>query len=263
VRDRAVASFMSPHHVNPMGVGGDTTDLAASARRVALLDAVAASDADLLDQLHSAQEDYKAELQAADAARAKAQQRKRDTESSLAALEKARGNSRRAAAAVTARQRAVLSEIDDQSKAESELNRIIAQRSRQAGGAGTSARNATGCIWPVAGSVTSEYGNRWGRLHAGIDIAAPTGTPIWAAKSGDVIFAGQQSGYGNVIIIDHGDGFSTVYAHQSRLVASDGQSVSQGQTIGYVGTTGHSTGPHVHFETRYGGTPRNPRGCLP
>ncbi|MDQ3147745.1 MAG: M23 family metallopeptidase [Actinomycetota bacterium] len=119
-----------------------------------------------------------------------------------------------------------------------------------------------GCLWPAAGRVTSEFGRRWGRLHAGIDIAAPTGTPIYAAAAGTVIFSGVQGGYGNVVIIDHG-GFTAVYAHQSSRIASTGQSVARGQAIGRVGSTGHSTGPHLHFETRYGGTPRNPRGCLP
>jgi murein DD-endopeptidase MepM/ murein hydrolase activator NlpD len=111
--------------------------------------------------------------------------------------------------------------------------------------------------------VTSEFGRRWGRLHAGIDVANSIGTPIWAAKSGNVIFSGQQSGYGNVVIIDHGGGMSTLYGHMSKRIAVEGEHVSQGQLIGKIGSTGHSTGPHVHFETRYGGTPRNPRGCLP
>ena len=117
-------------------------------------------------------------------------------------------------------------------------------------------------MWPASGRVTSEYGRRWGRLHAGIDIGAPIGTPIYAAAAGTVIFAGRQSGYGNVIIIDHGGGFSTLYGHQSRLSVGDGASVSRGTRIGSVGNTGRSTGPHLHFETRYGGSPRNPRGCL-
>lgn len=119
-----------------------------------------------------------------------------------------------------------------------------------------------GCIWPTRGTVTSEYGSRWGRLHAGIDISAPIGTPIYAAKAGTVLVAGTQSGYGTTVVLGHGD-MTTLYGHQSRLAVSAGASVGQGDVIGYVGNTGRSTGPHVHFETRYGGTPRNPRTCLP
>ncbi|HSH61485.1 MAG TPA: M23 family metallopeptidase, partial [Acidimicrobiales bacterium] len=92
---------------------------------------------------------------------------------------------------------------------------------------------------------------------------APTGTPIYAAQGGTVIFSGVQSGYGNVVIVSHGGGLTTLYGHQSRVAASNGQAVSQGDNIGYVGNTGRSTGPHLHFETRYASSPRNPRGCLP
>jgi murein DD-endopeptidase MepM/ murein hydrolase activator NlpD len=263
VVERAVQAYMSPGGVDPNGFG-DTRDLAASARKQALLDSVSSNDSDLIDELDAAREDYALQLAAAKAARARAEARKAQTESALAALERAQAQHRRLVAAVTAHQREVLGEIAEQSKSESELTRIINQRSQPVtGGAGTTARNAGGCIWPARGRVTSEYGGRWGRLHAGIDIGAPTGTPIWAAKAGTVIFSGQQSGYGNVIIIDHGGGMSTLYGHQSQRIAQDGQHVSQGQVIGKVGSTGHSTGSHLHFETRYGGTARNPRGCLP
>jgi murein DD-endopeptidase MepM/ murein hydrolase activator NlpD len=100
-------------------------------------------------------------------------------------------------------------------------------------------------------------------MHEGIDVGASTGTPIWAAKAGRVIHSGWMSGYGNVVVIDHGGGFTTVYAHQSRIAAGDGASVDRGQVIGYVGSTGRSTGPHLHFETRFGGSPRNPMNYLP
>jgi murein DD-endopeptidase MepM/ murein hydrolase activator NlpD len=263
VVERAVQAYISPGGADPNGFG-DTRDLAASARKQALLESVSSNDADLIDELHAAREDYDLQLQAAKAARERADARRAQTQAALAALERAQVQHRRIVAAVTAHQREVLGEIAEQSKSESELTRIINQRSPPVtGGAGTTARNAGGCIWPAKGRVTSEYGRRWGRLHAGIDIAAPTGTPIWAAKAGTVIFSGQQSGYGNVIIIDHGGGMSTLYGHQSRRIAQDGQHVAQGQLIGKVGSTGHSTGSHVHFETRYGGSPRNPRGCLP
>ena len=120
-----------------------------------------------------------------------------------------------------------------------------------------------GWIWPTNGTVTSEYGYRWGRMHEGIDIAAPTGTPLVAVRPGTVTFAGTMSGYGYVTLIDHGDGFVTAYAHQNRLIAGAGEQVAQGEQIGEVGSTGRSTGSHVHFEIRVGSSPRNPRSYLP
>ena len=119
-----------------------------------------------------------------------------------------------------------------------------------------------GLIWPVNGPVVSPFGMRWGRLHAGVDIAVPSGTPVHAAKSGRVLIAGWVSGYGNYTCIGHGGGLSTCYGHQTSIGVSVGQSVSQGQVIGYSGCTGHCFGPHVHFETRINGAPVNPMGYL-
>jgi murein DD-endopeptidase MepM/ murein hydrolase activator NlpD len=117
-------------------------------------------------------------------------------------------------------------------------------------------------MWPIRGPITSGFGMRWGRMHSGIDIGGPIGMPIHAAKSGTVITSSWMGGYGNAVVISHGGGFSTLYGHQSRIAVHDGQSVSQGETIGYVGSTGNSTGPHLHFETRVNGTPQNPRNFL-
>jgi murein DD-endopeptidase MepM/ murein hydrolase activator NlpD len=121
--------------------------------------------------------------------------------------------------------------------------------------------SASGLIWPVSGPVVSPFGWRWGRMHEGIDIAAGYGTPIAASASGTVIYAGWMGGYGNLIIIDHGGGLATAYAHQSSFAVGGGP-VSQGQIIGYVGCTGHCYGPHVHFEVRVNGTPVDPLGYL-
>ncbi|MEE8600241.1 M23 family metallopeptidase [Euzebya tangerina] len=121
---------------------------------------------------------------------------------------------------------------------------------------------------PVAGRVSSEFGYRIhpisgvSKLHAGMDIAAPGGTPIGAAGAGTVIFAGWRGGYGNAVIIDHGGGITTLYAHQSQLASSTGDVVSQGQVIGYVGTTGYSTGNHLHWEVRDAGSPVDPRSHM-
>jgi peptidoglycan DL-endopeptidase CwlO len=117
-------------------------------------------------------------------------------------------------------------------------------------------------IWPVNGPVVSGFGMRWGRLHAGVDIAVPAGTPIHAADSGRVVLLGWTGGYGNYTCIDHGNAVSTCYAHQSGYATSMGASVSQGQVIGSVGCTGHCFGDHLHFEVRINGAPVDPMGYL-
>jgi murein DD-endopeptidase MepM/ murein hydrolase activator NlpD len=127
---------------------------------------------------------------------------------------------------------------------------------------GDTTPSAAGFIWPVNGPVTSGFGMRWGRMHEGIDIAAGSGTPIRAAAAGRVVYAGWMSGYGNLVAIDHGGGVSTAYGHQSSIAVGNGQVVSQGQTIGYVGCTGHCFGPHLHFEVRINGSPVDPLGYL-
>ena len=119
-----------------------------------------------------------------------------------------------------------------------------------------------GWIWPVSGTLTSPFGYRWGRMHEGIDISVPEGTPIRAAKPGSVILAAYTGGYGNYTCVDHGGGLSSCYAHQSSYAVSPGDQVAQGEVIGYSGNTGSSTGPHLHFEIRVNGSAVDPLGYL-
>jgi murein DD-endopeptidase MepM/ murein hydrolase activator NlpD len=124
-------------------------------------------------------------------------------------------------------------------------------------------------MWPVAAPMTSGFGMRvhplsgGARLHAGIDLGAPAGTPIRAAAGGTVVVAGVMGGYGTTVDIRHADGTTTRYAHQSRLLVRSGQQVAAGQVIGLVGSTGASTGPHLHFEVRTPAGPVDPRTWLP
>lgn len=123
--------------------------------------------------------------------------------------------------------------------------------------------NAGGWVWPCPGFyyISSYVGPRWGRTHNGLDIAGGSiyGKPIVAARAGTVIDAGWNSGgYGNYVMINHGDGFITIYGHMSSVAAYNGQSVSAGQVIGYVGNSGRSTGPHLHFEVRLNGSVEDP-----
>ena len=126
----------------------------------------------------------------------------------------------------------------------------------------TGAASAAGFVWPVHGVLTSGFGWRWGRMHEGVDIAVSNGTPVVAAAAGTVIVAGWMGGYGNLVVVDHGGGVATAYGHNTSVTVGVGQQVAQGQLIAYSGNTGHSTGPHVHFEVRINGGAVDPMGYL-
>jgi len=149
-----------------------------------------------------------------------------------------------------------------------EANTLVAEDARIRGqlaaaqGSSDTTPSSHGLIWPVNGPVVSPFGMRWGRLHAGIDIAVPNGTPIHAAASGTVVIAGWVGGYGNYTCLDHGGGLATCYAHQETIYVHVGQGVTQGQVIGITDCTGHCLGPHLHFEVRINGTPVDPMGYL-
>ncbi len=141
-------------------------------------------------------------------------------------------------------------------------------RQKIAAARGVAGRGTGQMIFPTGGRITSRFGTRthpvlgYRRFHAGIDFGASSGTPVNAADSGRVIFSGWYGGYGNAVIIDHGGGITTLYGHNSRLLVSEGQTVQQGQAIAAVGSTGLSTGPHLHFEVRRNGNPVDPLGFL-
>ena len=151
-----------------------------------------------------------------------------------------------------------LAEVEALAAQSATLAAAIRDSQAGAGSTGAGAPSAAGLIWPVDGIVTSGFGMRWGRIHEGIDIAASTGAPIWAAAAGTVIHAGWLGGYGNLVVLDHGNGLATAYAHCSAILVGVGQTVAQGETIALVGSTGHSTGPHLHFEVRVNGVAVDP-----
>ncbi|MGE5690828.1 MAG: murein hydrolase activator EnvC family protein [Pseudomonadota bacterium] len=182
------------------------------------------------------------------------------------ALASARADKHRVLAGVRSQEATDRKHVENLQAESAELTaRIQAAQARASSGGGAvtvQQRSSAGFIWPTSGVVTSGFGWRWGRMHEGVDIAAPTGTPIAAAAAGTVIYAGWMGGYGNLVVIDHGGGLATAYGHQSSIAVSSGTQVAQGQTIGYVGSTGHSTGPHLHFEVRVNGSPVDPMGYL-
>ena len=141
-------------------------------------------------------------------------------------------------------------------------DKIRAAQSGSSSGSSSGAPSSSGLIWPVNGPVTSGFGFRWGRMHEGIDIAVGNGSSVVASASGTVLVAGWSGGYGNLVVIDHGNGIATAYGHNTNVTVAVGQTVAQGQLIAYSGNTGHSTGPHVHFEVRVNGSPVDPLGYL-
>jgi len=151
-----------------------------------------------------------------------------------------------------------LAEVEALAAQSAALAAAIRDAQAGAGSTGSGAPSAAGFIWPVNGAVVSGFGMRWGRMHEGIDISAATGTPIWAAASGTVIHAGWLGGYGNLVVVDHGNGLATAYAHASSILVVLGQQVVQGETIALIGSTGNSSGPHLHFEVRVNGAAVDP-----
>lgn len=165
--------------------------------------------------------------------------------------------------------RAILSQVKvERHELEEDLGEMQKQQAKISGAlrgalpAGAIRKGTGRFIYPMNGTFTSPFGTRWGRLHAGIDIAAPIGTPIRAADGGRVAIAGAVSGYGNYTCIQHSNSLSTCYGHQSSIAVKVGQTVTKGQIIGLCGNTGRSTGPHLHFEVRVNGNPQNPMGYL-
>jgi murein DD-endopeptidase MepM/ murein hydrolase activator NlpD len=172
-------------------------------------------------------------------------------------LRSARSSKRERLAAVEASKEEFLREVAGLQAASAQLS---AQLQATASTSYDGTPSASGFVWPVSGPVVSGFGMRWGRMHEGIDIGAGYGVPVVASASGTVIHAGWMGGYGNLVVIDHGGGLSTAYAHLSSITA--GGAVAQGQVVGYIGCTGHCFGPHLHFEVRVNGGAVDPLGYL-
>lgn len=236
--------------------------------RMDLLKRVIKHDYDLITKIQSERAlilDKKAELE-------------RD-QATLKELEKSAEEKRKLVEASKEKKEKVLDQaVNDRDTAERayeellEASRQVEQMIRQSrypisGGQG-SGKSTGSMIWPLDGPITSPFGWRThpifgtSKYHSGIDIGGDYGLPVVAADGGVIIYAGWISGYGNAVIIDHGNGVSSLYGHNESLAVSEGQNVSQGQLIAYCGSTGYSTGPHVHFEVRENGSPVDPHNYL-
>jgi murein DD-endopeptidase MepM/ murein hydrolase activator NlpD len=195
-----------------------------------------------------------------------------DKSDELADLRAAQAASQAAALALRQEKKGALKGVNkDLAELERQESQLLAESQALTGvvgGSGSTGSGSGALSWPCSGTVVSPFGYRihpilgYRKMHTGIDIAAAYGVTLRSSAAGTVIYASWMGGYGNVIIVDHGDGLSTLYAHQSRLAVGNGARVSRGQTIGYVGSTGFSTGPHLHYEVRVNGNPVDPMRYL-
>ena len=285
-QQRVVQAYMHPP-IDTLSAVLRSTDLTEAERRRVLADNVAADDRRVVADLRAAVDDLAVLEAEAEGTAATLEARLDQQRADLERLEAARAETAALSAALDERIAVFQREADALAASEADLVALIS--SRQAAAVTTTTSPSTtqaprppgggptpstappttappsgggSLIWPASGVLTSPYGWRWGTMHRGIDIGAPSGTPIYAADGGTVFFAGWMGGYGLLTLIDHGDGRVTAYAHQSSLAMSGG-TVGRGGLIGYVGSTGDSTGPHLHFELRIGGTAVDPLPYLP
>ena len=249
-------------------------DLTQGLRRVALLEAVHGNAGDLLEGIRLAEDRYQAALEDAADSTVEVQRLQVGLEADLVALEARRAEQAAIKAELDVRRAALEREFAAWDREAYELRNFIQveEYRRQAEewvrAQEAAAASAGGFVWPTAGVVTSGYGNRLHpilgvyRLHSGIDLGSTHGQPVHAARAGVVITAGAWGGYGNTVVIDHGGGVSSLYAHLSQVTVSPGDLVRPLDRVGNIGSTGLSTGPHLHFEIRLNGTPVDPLGYL-
>jgi murein DD-endopeptidase MepM/ murein hydrolase activator NlpD len=283
---RAVEAYMGGEGrpLDDLSIAGELLslpkDFTDAARRAELVQQVSQQDGDVLSELTTTQSQLAAQELALVRTRNRAVKRAADAEAAVRAVAAIKAEQEATKAVLSQRIAELQSEVDALAAEQARLEAVIKERLEAAararaaralrGNPFLSRRPTTGVgispsgfIWPVQGYVTSGFGPRWGRMHTGIDIAAPAGTPIHAAKAGDVIYAAWMGGYGNLVVVDHGDSVVTLYGHQSRMGVVEGQELNQGDVLGFVGSTGHSTGNHLHFEVRVDARPRDPRPYLP
>ncbi len=272
LRRQAVEGFRS-QRVDGRVALLSSASLGDAVRQEQMLSQANASTGDLLEELRVLNEDRRLANAEAANAKAEAEEAQRILTEEFEVLESQRRSQLGLKAEAERRIDQWAGELNNYAKSDQAVQAVIANSSNKAdvtiGINSVGSTSVSGFQWPVTGKATSEFGYRvhpvYGtrRLHAGLDVGAPNGTDIWAAADGVVIFSGVQGGYGRTVIIDHGGGITTLYAHQSTILVPKDAVVKRGTAIGKVGSTGTSTGNHLHFEVRVNGQPTNPRDHLP
>jgi len=265
---RAVDSFVGTDTtIEPWLESGDPNR---TAIRLAMLDFAAGSERDLLDDLRTVQSEMEDNVRRGEEARVEADRLRVAFELALSELESRRAVQLEVQAELQLRIDDWIAIANERDMASDEFTALIREATAAATGLAVGSASLEGFVMPTSGSVGSAFGPRvhpiFGtvRQHTGVDIGAATGNAIWASKDGRVIFAGWKGGYGNTVVMVHGDGtVTTLYAHMSVIHASVGDRVDQGEVIGEIGSTGFSTGPHLHFEVRVNGEPKDPQAFLP
>lgn len=260
-------------------------DFSDFANRLEVLKRIIDSDITLINEIKKERADIEAHKQKLEADRAKLvelekaalakqaeiEQKKAERNVVLQKAQNDRPTAMQAIEELNASSAQVSAMLKERQAARAAAAAAAAAAAQSSGGQGASDNwvQGTGQLgWPVSGEITSPYGYRvhpiWGTTiyHSGIDIGVDEGTPVHAADGGVVVWSGWMGGYGYAVVIDHGNGLSTLYGHNSELAVDEGQSVAKGQVISYAGSTGNSTGPHVHFEVRVNGDPVDPMGYL-
>lgn len=246
----------------------DSTSFPDFVERLRLLREIVAGDIKLLGEVKQERADYAAKKALYEQKQAEYSRLEADTKARKQALEDKIAQREQKLKILASDQKELEESLDALEEVQKIISDAIKKLSNDSFAGTVSSRSEIHMQWPVSGRITSDYGNRYHpilhrwKLHSGIDIAAPSGTPIKAAERGVVMTAGYLTGYGNTVIIIHGAGVSTLYGHQSKIAVKEGDIVTKATVIGYVGSTGYSTGPHLHFEVMINGTPDNPHNWL-
>lgn len=256
VADQAIDLYISPR-ADALDALMGSSDLDVSVRRQGLMRTLIEANRTAVDRLEVAKQDLLAlqtNLEDAERRQVQLAEQLDAADERLGAAASART---KVAVGLAARIAALDHEIVGLEAGQPQLLRIVSQAELEA-----EEQASRRLSDPIDAAITSEYGPRWGRMHFGVDFESDIGVPVMAAKGGVVLEADWIAGYGQTVVIDHGGGLTTLYAHLSEFDVAAGQRVERGALVGAVGVTGNSTGPHLHFETREGNQPVDPRKYL-